>query len=112
MSEKNVKVSIVIACYNDSLVLEESLITIIKLMEGSKYDYEVILVDDKSKDDTLSICRRFVDRYPFFKLIVHESNRGRGKTVSDGIHASNNNIVAFIDIDLETPAHYLFPLFG
>ncbi|MBU1628320.1 glycosyltransferase family 2 protein [bacterium] len=111
MSEENVKVSIVIACYNESTILEESLNTIIRLMQYSKFEYEVILVDDKSRDDSLSICRKFVDKYPFFKLITHEKNRGRGKTVTDGIHASNNNIVAFIDIDLETPAHYLIPLF-
>jgi len=111
MTDKRIRVSIIVACYNEGLVLKESLNSLIRFMDCTNYEYEVILVEDKSNDDTLSKCQEFVNKYPNFKLICHEFNRGRGKTVTDGILASENNVVAFIDIDLETPVHYLLPLF-
>jgi glycosyltransferase involved in cell wall biosynthesis len=111
MTDKMNKVSIIVACFNEGIVLDESLNFLIKFMDSTTFEYEVILVDDKSEDDTLARCKSFVDKYSNFKLISHPHNRGRGKTVTDGILASKYDVVAFIDIDLETPVHYLLPLF-
>jgi len=111
MAKNRIKASIIIACYNEELVLEQNLNEIINVMDNTSLDYEIILVDDRSEDNTLLICRKFIDKYPNFRLLTHERNRGRGKTVADGIESAKGEIAAFIDIDLETPAHYLPPLF-
>jgi glycosyltransferase AglD len=111
MVETQASVSIVVACYNEESILRQSLDTIIKVMNASKMRYEIILVDDKSSDGTLSACKEIIREHPDFQLLTHDRNRGRGKTVTDGIIAAKNDVVAFIDIDLETPAHYLPPLF-
>jgi glycosyltransferase involved in cell wall biosynthesis len=50
-----------------------------------------------------------MDEYPEtrMRLIRHEKNTGRGRTVTDGIMEAHGRIVGFLDIDLETPAHYI-----
>lgn len=106
MSNKR-KVSIIIPCYNEQTVLEKNVIEIKKIMDKTKFDYEVVLIDDKSHDRTVEIAKKIVSKYNNFRLVCHKKNVGRGGTVSEGIKSANSDIVGFIDIDLETPGWYL-----
>jgi hypothetical protein len=101
------KVSIIIPCYNEQSILEKNSIEIKKIMDTTKFDYDVILIDDKSQDRTVEIAQKIVSKYKNFKLMCHKKNMGRGGTVSEGIKSTNSDIVGFIDIDLETPEWYL-----
>lgn len=46
-------------------------------------------------------------KYPNSQVLYHKKNRGRGKTVEDGMKISRGKITGFIDIDLETPGYYI-----
>lgn len=62
----NVKISVIVAAYNAALYLEETLESI---LNQTIDDYEVIVVNDGSKDDTLDILREYEKRYAKLKVI-------------------------------------------
>ena len=66
-------------------------------------------MDDVSRDNTVAIIEDLMAKYAHvpMRLIRHERNTGRGRTVMDGFEASRGRIIGFLDIDLETPAHYI-----
>ena len=105
-----VDVSLVLACYNAANYLEESFIQIVEVLSHTKFSYEIIMVDDKSKDRTAAIIKKLQKNYLNVKTIFHRHNAGRGKTVYDGFRLSKGRIIGFIDVDLDNPARYIFPL--
>ncbi len=52
-------ISIILPCYNEESILEINLSSIIKYMEGNGQTYEIIIIDDGSKDKTGHIADRF-----------------------------------------------------
>ena len=100
-------VSLVVPCYNEETILEKSVSKVQKVFEKKGYNYELILIDDKSKDSTKQIIQKLAETNPRIKSLFHSANQGRGQTVKDGINASKHNTVGFIDIDLEIGAEYL-----
>ncbi len=104
---KNPDLSLVIACYNEEKLLRESVSRITAVLDDSVFSYQLIFVDDKSRDTTREIIASLVKKHPGWKAIYHTVNEGRGKTVRDGITASRGNVVGFIDIDLEVSPVYI-----
>jgi glycosyltransferase involved in cell wall biosynthesis len=97
------KVSVVVASYNGGRTLEACLASLQRL---NYPDYEVILVDDGSTDDTPQVAAR----HPQVRCLRHEKNRGLSAARNTGIAASTGEIVAFTDSDCradEDWLHYL-----
>lgn len=70
--------------------------------------YEIVLVDDVSRDRTREIIRGLVAAHPdTVRAIFHEKNTGRGQTVTDGFRAARGAIAGFLDVDLEVHARYI-----
>ena len=109
MSAPHPDLSLVLACYNEGQVIEDSVAEIVTVLDGTRYSYEIIFVDDCSTDRTRELIERIMGRYPGKRIsrIFHEQNKGRGGTVSDGIRAAEGVVAGFIDIDLEVHAHYI-----
>lgn len=101
--------SLVIACYNEAEHLEKSFVKLLHVLKQLHSPFEIIFVDDHSKDQTVKIIKKIIKQHTgvTFKLILHKENRGRGKTVADGIRISEGEIVGFIDIDLEISPGYI-----
>lgn len=108
--KQTVDLSLVIPCYQEETILRESMNEIVTLLNSITFSYEIIMVEDKSSDNTLQIARDLEKQYNNIKLICHNKNQGRGKTVTDGIMAASGEIVGYIDIDLETAIHNVIPL--
>lgn len=100
-------VSIIIACYNEEPLLEQSVKELRQVMDQTRYSYELIFVDDCSKDKTREIIKRIVLGQQNMRFLFHEKNKGRGGTVKDGIKMASGRIVGFLDIDLEVHARYI-----
>jgi glycosyltransferase involved in cell wall biosynthesis len=109
MRETPPDLSLVLACYNEEVVLEGSLADIIEVLDNTRYSYEILFVDDCSKDRTRQLIDGVIERYADKRMsrIFHEENQGRGGTVSDGIRVAKGDVVGFIDIDLEVHARYI-----
>jgi len=100
-------VSIIIPCYNEEKILEESVMEIERIMSPMVYTYEMIFIDDCSQDRTKDLILKLVKENQNRRYISHKINIGRGATVNEGIKASRGKIVGFLDIDLEVHAHYI-----
>jgi glycosyltransferase involved in cell wall biosynthesis len=102
-------VSVVLACYNEEEILASSFAEIKDTLDNLGRPWEILFVDDVSRDRTREIIRRIVDAHPALDLrvILHEKNRGRGATVTDGFRAARGEIVGYLDVDLEVHSRYI-----
>jgi len=103
-------VSLVIPCYNAGDMLKGNVEALRRILSWSRFSFEIILVDDKSTDNTAEVCKELAGSFEEVRFIAHEVNMGRGQTVTDGIYAAKGRVVGFIDIDLEVPAYNIYPL--
>lgn len=104
-----IDVSLVLACYNEHGIIVDSVTRILEALDFCRRSYEIIFVDDCSKDDTRALIERLVAEHPnhTFQTIFHERNQGRGATVMEGMRAGRGAIVGYIDIDLEVDPQYI-----
>ena len=97
------KLSIVIPCFN-----EESTITEIlkKVHAQSKFDKEIIVIDDFSTDSTREILKNEI-KDQIDKLIFNDKNYGKGYSIKQGINAATGDYILVQDADLEyDPSDY------
>jgi len=101
--------SLVLACYNEEEILAESFREIRETLDGLARPYEIVFVDDVSRDRTREILREIVAKNPDLSLnvILHDRNKGRGATVTDGFRAARGEIAGYIDVDLEVHPRYI-----
>lgn len=101
--------SLVLACYNEEQVLERSFAEVLEVLEGLGRPFEVLCIDDCSRDGTRAILADLRRRHPDLDLQVrlHDVNQGRGATVSEGFRLARGRFTGFLDIDLEVHARYI-----
>jgi len=109
MLTKNPFFSLVLPCYNEAEHLNESVVKIITVLRNLKVPFEIIFIDDKSKDTTRQLLKKIIKKYPQYKIsvIYHTKNLGRGATVAQGILKAKGKIVGYLDIDCEISPLYL-----
>lgn len=93
--------SIIIPVYNESKRLY-NIETVYKYLNSKKYKPELIIVDDGSEDDTLTLLKKLRKKYPF-KIITYPKNRGKGYAIKTGILEATGKYRLFMDVDLSTP---------
>jgi glycosyltransferase involved in cell wall biosynthesis len=91
-------VSVVIATYNRSKMLSECLETLSK-QTYPKSSYEVVIVNDGSKDDTEAFLARYQKECGFTLRYFTQENKGQGAAINLGITQSRGDIVCFTDDD-------------
>ena len=100
--------SLVLACYNEESIFAGNIIYIIETLNRSTLHYEIIFVDDVSRDNTRYLIKKTVKKYPkICRAFYHEKNRGRGATVTDGFMAAKGSVVGYIDFDCEVSPVYI-----
>jgi glycosyltransferase involved in cell wall biosynthesis len=106
---KNVKLSLVLPCYNEAEHFRKSSLAILKTLRSCGFSYEVIFIDDKSKDNTAGLIKKLVEKEdsPNIEAYYHKFNVGRGGTVMHGIKVARGKYVGFIDIDCEVSPRYI-----
>jgi len=106
---REIELSVVLPCYNEMAVLHDSVRRIVDVLSIAKWPAELIFVDDGSTDGTreeLVACAEAAHGIPS-RVILHEHNMGRGRTVADGLRAARGWIAGYLDIDLEVDACYI-----
>jgi O-antigen biosynthesis protein len=97
------KVSVVICAYNAESTMEACLQSLLQLRYAN---FEVIVIDDGSKDATLAIAERF----PF--RVIHQENKGLSMARNVGIDASTGEYIVFTDSDCVVDPDWLTYLIG
>jgi glycosyltransferase involved in cell wall biosynthesis len=99
--------SLVVPCYNEAEHLRGSVAAVREVLDQTRYDYEIVFVDDGSQDATRAIVEELCAGDQRCRYIFHERNRGRGAAVKTGFAASSGRVTGFLDIDLEVHARYV-----
>lgn len=101
--------TLIIPCYNEGEHLEKSFPKVLFVLKKLNKDFEIIIIDDCSNDNTVDIINKLITKNNNSKILFlkHKKNIGRGGTVSEGIKLANGEIVGFIDIDLEISPNYI-----
>ena len=102
--------SLVIPCYNEAPHLRGSVDALLEVLERTRLQYELVFVDDVSKDETRAVLAELCATRPRCRAILHATNKGRGGAFKTGYLATTGAVTGFIDIDLEVAAHYVPPL--
>lgn len=97
-------ISIVIPVYNEQEVLEMLYQRLMSVMDNLQKPYEVILVNDGSRDKTPKILNEFFERRPDSIRVVHFSaNYGQHLAIMAGLEQVRGQIIITLDADLQNP---------
>ncbi len=103
----NIKLSVVIPAYNEERNLKKGVLSKVEdFLKENILDYEVLIVDDGSSDQTKELIKRFIDQKRHFKLIEN-SHGGKAIAVIEGMNQALGDIVLFTDMDQATPIDQL-----
>jgi glycosyltransferase involved in cell wall biosynthesis len=92
--------SIVIPAYNEEANIQSAVEEVSRVAQTLNMDYEIILVNDGSRDRTGEIARTdLAPRIPHFRLVEHFPNRGYGGALKAGFAAATQELIAFIPSD-------------
>ena len=94
--------SIVIPAFNEAENVECALREIAAVFDPLAKEYEIIVVDDGSTDDTAGIVDSLSAVLPAVRLLRHEKNRGKGGAVRTGVMNGKGDLILFLDCDLAT----------
>lgn len=95
------KISIVSPMHNESPCVPEFIRRITTVMDAQFPNYECLLVDDGSTDDTAEIVRKLLPKHPHIRLISLARNSGQWAATYAGISESTGDYVIIMDSDLQ-----------
>lgn len=99
----NPYLSIIIPAYNEKINFQKGTLDgMLKLLTKFNFSWEVILVDDGSRDGSVEILERFVNAHKGIKLIKN-IHTGKAGTVARGVIEAKGNFILFTDFDQATP---------
>jgi glycosyltransferase involved in cell wall biosynthesis len=101
------QLSVVIPAFNEEARIGPTLTSVTEWLDGKREDYELLVVDDGSRDATPEIINAAGAVNPRVRLIQLPRNRGKGAAVREGVLASKGDEVLFSDADLATPIEEL-----
>jgi polyisoprenyl-phosphate glycosyltransferase len=96
-------ISIVIPCYNEEAVLPRTIERLTKVLEPLAEDWEVLCVDDGSRDETWQILTRQYQLDSRWRALQFARNFGHQAAVSAGIHYALGKCLVLLDSDLQDP---------
>ncbi len=101
MNQQSTAVSIIIPLYNEEESLEELHDWIVRVVEKNQLSYEIIFVDDGSKDESWTIIKKLKSKNPFVKGIQFNRNYGKSAALDTGFKHCKGEVVIMMDADLQ-----------
>ena len=106
-------ISVIVPCYNEEQVIEEThrrLTATLTGIEGA--GYELLYVDDGSRDNTLKLLREIGASNPHVRVIALSRNFGHQIAVTAGLEHASGDAVVVIDADLQDPPDVIIEMLG
>lgn len=100
---KNIFLSVVIPAYNEEVNLKRGVLNSVNdYLKNKDFSWEVLILDDGSRDNTAKILKEFCIKHKGFKFLK-EPHRGKGGTIIKGSEVASGEYVLFTDMDQSTP---------
>jgi glycosyltransferase involved in cell wall biosynthesis len=95
-------VSLILPCYNEEAILQANLNTIIHYMDSKshKYQWEILMINDGSKDKTGDIAEESAKQDSHIRVIHHPTNLNLGNALKTGFYNAKGDVLVVLDIDL------------
>ena len=103
MSTLKPEISIVIPAYNEEESLHRLMEALYPVMSGLKREFEIIFINDGSKDATLGILYEFYKEYPEVRVIDLGGNFGQHMAIMAGFEHTRGDKIITLDADLQNP---------
>lgn len=101
---ENKKISVIVPMYNEELVIEECYKRLKEnITKLKKYDYELIFINDGSKDKTLEKIKELAKQDTNLKIVSFSRNFGHQAAVTAGLKEVTGDAIVIIDADLQDP---------
>lgn len=112
MKRDEIQYSIVVPLFNEEQVINETYKRLKDVMDSLKEPYEIIFVDDGSKDMTCAISKTICDRDKNVRLLRFSRNFGHQAAITAGMDYSVGKAVVVIDADLQDPPEVILKMIG
>jgi len=100
MSETTLELSLIIPAYNEERLMASTLQVLEKYLEAHHPDYEILVVDDGSRDGTGKVVEEIASAQPRLRLLSQPHNLGKGYAIQRGVLESRGDLILFMDADL------------
>ncbi len=106
------KVDVVVPVYNEEKALPKSIPELCAFLRGDTfpYDWQIIIADNASIDDTPAVSRKLEEDYPGEVKYVRIERKGRGYALKQVWGASKSDVMSYMDVDLSTGLEAFPPL--
>jgi len=104
--------SVVLPAYNEEQIISSTVTTILATLAGRIRDFEVIVVNDGSRDRTREIVESIAQADARVRVVSHAVNQGYGATLVDGFAAATKDLTFFMDSDGQFDIRDLFQFFN
>ncbi|MCL2671158.1 MAG: glycosyltransferase family 2 protein [Clostridiales bacterium] len=101
--EQKQLLSLIIPVYYEEEVLEESYARMDAAMQSTGHPYEIIYVNDGSRDGTMKVLRKLAKEHEEVKVLSFSRNFGHQLAVTCGMDAAKGDALIIIDVDLQDP---------
>jgi len=101
-SNQRIDLSVVIPAYNESERIGKTLVSVDAFLKKEPYNYEIIVVDDGSSDDTVELVHSHASTVNNLKLLQLSPNQGKGWAVRTGMLTASGRYRLFMDADGST----------
>lgn len=103
--------SVIIPAYNEAKRIIPTLRSVFEYLKKQNYEYEVLVVNDGSKDGTAAVVSDFAEEFPRLRLLDNKQNKGKAKVVRQGMLEAKGDLRLFMDADNATTLETLDKLF-
>lgn len=107
------KISVIVPCYNEAEVLMDFYHTAKSVLTEKVYnaDYEILFIDDGSKDATSEIIEKLSDEDEHVKFLIFSRNFGKESAMYAGLQYASGNYMVIIDADLQHPPQVIAEMY-
>jgi glycosyltransferase involved in cell wall biosynthesis len=109
MPDSRPTISIILPCYNEEAILQTNINTINNYLKSEKvkYQWEILIINDGSKDKTGKIADELSNQLDNLRVIHHPSNLNLGRALQTGFQNSKGDILVVLDIDLSYSVEHI-----
>jgi len=100
MNRSPLELSLIIPAYNEEQLIRANLETLLSFLTTQFSNFEIIVVDDGSLDQTARVVRAFMNDHTEVRLIEQKENLGKGHAIQQGVKECEGEFIIFMDADL------------